>query len=642
MRFPRPTISLSLPIRFKIAALIVAALATSLGAYLYAGTSLLVSDKVSYIYDFNLAGVKSASDQVESRIVRLRTTLEAAAALIHPSFPEPSKTAVEQFFAKRGKTELGAGFLVLRPDDRDHFKLELQIGAASGELVAAMGQLGWTPAQFEKAEILTAPGISGKFPVGFRMVDAAEQPVVAVSFFEPSPEFAASLFRDAASKFRMRLVDSLGKPLIVSEGFAENLDLDAAEKPTRELFNTGFPSGVQEWSNSGENYVVAYQKVPSVELLVMGMIPKNEAFKAAEILIKRSVVLGVSILLIAVAGTLVFARSLTQRLREMWFATQKVSQGDFSTRVKESESGDEINGLAKSFNVMAEKVQTLIAEQVEKVRMETELMTAQTIQSRFFPQEGYNNRQLQISGLAIPATECAGDWWHYSTIGHYMIVAVGDVTGHGVSSALVTAAAHGAFAVVVEDLRLAWENERKPPSVELMTKKLNAAVYSAAGGETTMTMVISVIDMATGRMLTVNAANRPPYLLRKKSPEDPGTIKPLMDGSLPTLGFNKTMDPVPLELQLQPGDRIFWFTDGLVECENSEGNRISKSALVNMIKKSAAGADTPASQTCEILIQEYKNFLQERVRNPDDDTTLVVGTVPFGAQLISADLNKAA
>ncbi|MGZ3699861.1 MAG: hypothetical protein ACXVCH_17345, partial [Bdellovibrionota bacterium] len=58
-------------IRMKIMALLGGALAVSLLSYLYAGTSLIVEDKVSYIYDFNLAQVRAAADAVEGQIQKV-------------------------------------------------------------------------------------------------------------------------------------------------------------------------------------------------------------------------------------------------------------------------------------------------------------------------------------------------------------------------------------------------------------------------------------------------------------------------------------------------------------------------------------------------------------------------------------------
>ncbi|OFZ55855.1 MAG: hypothetical protein A2428_07535 [Bdellovibrionales bacterium RIFOXYC1_FULL_54_43] len=615
-------LKLRFPIRLKIVALIVTALTASLLSYIFVGTSLIIEDKTSYIYDYNVTEVRAASDIIGGQIERVQSMVRALGSLVRAGNPN-SATLVRDFYNEHEQRLALDGLILARAPDGQQFRIESNLSKDPKRMESALAQLGWTPAHYEKNEILTGPSIADKIPVGLRIKDSEGKPLAAVALLGISGDVFQS-----RGKFRLHVIDAGAKHLVGSVQFFEGLNPEKVQSFEKTLLDSGFSSGARDWSSGSDDFIVAYQRLSSVPLTVVGMISKKESFLAAERLVQRSTILGLSILFLALAFTWIFAKSLTQRLRRTWDATQKVTEGDFSVRVDVGGGNDEVTGLALSFNKMADRINELMAQTAEKARMEKELETAQAVQKRFFPVTSFSHGNISISGKALPASECAGDWWQYAEQGKYLIVAVGDVTGHGVSSALVTAAAYGAFSISIRSFT-------GLESISGLVKNLDWAVRAAGGGQTNMTMLISVIHIETGMMHVVNAGHRLPYVFRKGGRNDGHkSFVVLSGGEMPPLGDNVEITPEPALFQLQAGDVIFWYTDGLVECVNPAGSCMNKTELrAHMAQLAASELSDSAEKVCTDLFQNFVQFLGVNAKNPDDDTTLVVGVVPSTARL---------
>jgi sigma-B regulation protein RsbU (phosphoserine phosphatase) len=227
-----------------------------------------------------------------------------------------------------------------------------------------------------------------------------------------------------------------------------------------------------------------------------------------------------------------------------------------------------------------------------------------------------------------------------------MLVAIGDVTGHGVSSALVTAAAHGAFSVLLRRYERAHSSSGKKPDIGELMFELNEAVRAAGGEDVAMTMLLSLIDTRSGEMVMCNASHRPPYVYRPdrangEHPKGLESFQIVSGAKIAQLGLAKDIVIETSTFQLSPGDLIVWYTDGLVECENEEGKPLRKTDLLRLIanlresqRSVNSTADSGAHTLCTGLMDEFKNFLGARVANPDDDTTIAVALISEDAQFL--------
>src|SRR5690606_18202755 len=114
-------------------------------------------------------------------------------------------------------------------------------------------------------------------------------------------------------------------------------------------------------------------------------------------------------------------------------------------------SSDEIGELGAHFDVMADRVQALLVETQQKAMLEKELDIARMIQETLLPQPGLTRHHgISFAGFFRAASVCGGDFWQYNELDDARVVlSVGDVTGHGVPSAMISAAAKSSLDTLV-------------------------------------------------------------------------------------------------------------------------------------------------------------------------------------------------
>lgn len=616
-----------LPIRFKIVALIMAALIASLVSYIYIGTSLVEKDKVSYIYDHTLSQVQAVADAVENQVSRLHATARLMAWLItqEKGRAEASEHSLEKFFTEQAEGSGILSLLVFRPEGENHFALELALGSKSSEAQALWTQLGWTPSLYSSSNILIGNESQGFLPIGGKTADSSGKPIAFMALTRLDPK---GIERPGLT--RIRVVDSLGKLLHSSRGIAtaENPALDGAAELEKTILSGKFASGVRDWTSSDRTeQIMSYQQLKSGRLTVFGYTPKAAAFEAVRSLTQRSTILGLSILMLSIGLSLLFARTLTSRLVKMWHATQRISEGDFSNRLElKGGASDELSDLATSFNTMTDKINELMEKTAEKARLQNELETAQIVQSRLFPTEQFEHPNLQIAGQYMPASECGGDWWSYAYINDHLVLVIGDVTGHGASSALITAVAHGAFSVYVQGAK---DDRSSPPDIKRLLSQINEAVYAASKDSVYMTFLGATIDLRTGEAKLCNASHCTPYIYRPSlaSGASKNPLKsyiPIVGARGVALGYGPDLEIEPYTFHLEPGDLLFCYTDGLVECENPKNQPFGKNKLLKAIAQIYSSNGNPnAPKITSDVFNTFLEFLGTSADKRADDVTVV-------------------
>jgi sigma-B regulation protein RsbU (phosphoserine phosphatase) len=615
----------NLSIRLKIILLIAGTAALSLSSYLYIGTRLLIDDKISYIFDYNFAQMRSAAAVVNNRVERVLFGGRALGPL--------GAAAREKAYAQYAKSTALTGIIFLHAGIDAKLETAGAYGAPQAEMEATVTALGWTVDRFKSAELLIGRSRVGGIVVGGSSVDSNGEPLYFVAFTQFDRNNLTLGFD--AKDIEVRVFDESGSQLFNQGevGISKPESAELLGRLAKEVFQAvdQLKSGVRELNVEGSDFIIAYDRVAGNHILVMSIIHKSVAFAATHALVSRSVVLGVSILLLAIGTGLLLVRNLIWRIRQLWEATQKVSAGDFNCHVEVSTHGaDELSSLGGSFNSMAEKITELLAETEKKVRMEKELETAQALQNQFFPNEPFHHPDFKITGKIIPASECGGDWWLYSQIGPHLLVLVGDVTGHGVSSALVTAAAHGAFSMIAKSLR--EDQSGAAPSLKAVVQNLNTAVRAAAGEQSGMTLLASMLNLETGELQIINASHRPPYVYCPSS----GGFNALIKGRCAQLGLEDTIDPSPETYCLKPGDLIFMYTDGVLECTNNEGKVLPKSEVREKLIRLYHSYEGDCDSICSDFLKESTEFFGEKPAGLEDDVTVIVGVVSGSAQFKAA------
>jgi sigma-B regulation protein RsbU (phosphoserine phosphatase) len=252
--------------------------------------------------------------------------------------------------------------------------------------------------------------------------------------------------------------------------------------------------------------------------------------------------------------------------------------------------------------------------------MQSELATAQTVQETLFPNNEAELHGLRIAGYYEPASECGGDWWHYFKVGDKVYLWIGDATGHGAPAALITSAAKSA-ATIIERFE-----EVLPISAASALTLLNRAIFEVSKGKIMMTFFLACYDAKTKVMSYSNASHEAPYLMKKLDrPTKRKDLIPLNEINNPRLGEARDTIYKETSITLEPGDRVFFYTDGLTDIQNQENEAWGERQFLKTLIEVVEGAP-PAHES---VYRMREALILHRRRAPlIDDVTFFMIEVP--------------
>ncbi len=305
--------------------------------------------------------------------------------------------------------------------------------------------------------------------------------------------------------------------------------------------------------------------------------------------------------------------SISRPIKQLAWKADQIARGDLNARVAVS-SSDEIGFLGENFNFMADQIEILLQQTAEKARIEQELEVAKAIQETLVPtSDPVDKGGLKFAGFYQPAAQTGGDWWTWNELGpdKYLLV-IGDVTGHGVPSAMITAAAKAACDVA---RHIHGDNVTVTRLLEIM----NHAIYESAQRRFVMTCFASIVDTRARTITYANAGHNFPYLFR--AGEGKGEFGSLMIRGN-RLGDDRTSRYDAKTTDLVAGDVIVWYTDGIVECENELGDEYGEKRFRGSVRKAAA---LDAGEMRDAIVADATTFFGDAPRK--DDITMIVGRI---------------
>jgi sigma-B regulation protein RsbU (phosphoserine phosphatase) len=323
-------------------------------------------------------------------------------------------------------------------------------------------------------------------------------------------------------------------------------------------------------------------------------------------------------------------RTVTGAVAQLYDATKHVDHGDFSHRIP-VKSADQLAQLSLSFNSMTESIEKLIQEQKEKQRLEGELAIAQEVQAQLFPRQVTELESLEVHGFCRPARTVSGDYYDFLTASsHKLILAVGDISGKGISAALLMATIHSAVrAYSVESLpqmrepvavgavagagriMAAW-----PEGIEIspgaLLALLNHQLYESTPPEKYATLFLGVYDGRSHKLTYSNGGHLPPILIggdgAVRRLEAGGTVIGLFD--------NMTYDEGSVEMH--PGEIFLAYSDGITEPENEFGE-FGEERLIDLVRTNRRLPLLQISQTVTASVDDWIGDNEQ-----PDDITLVL------------------
>jgi serine phosphatase RsbU (regulator of sigma subunit) len=305
--------------------------------------------------------------------------------------------------------------------------------------------------------------------------------------------------------------------------------------------------------------------------------------------------------------------SISRPIKQLAWRADQIARGDLGARV-EITSSDEIGLLGANFNFMADQISILLEQTAEKARIEQELEVAKTIQDTLVPtSDPVDHGVLKFAGYYQPAAQTGGDWWTWSDLvdGKVLLV-VGDVTGHGVPSAMITAAAKAACDVA----RYVYRDD---VTVSGLLEIMNHAIFESAQRRFVMTCFASIVDPARRTITYANAGHNFPYLFR--AGDGRGEFGSLMIRGN-RLGDDRDSRYEAKTTELVPGDVLIWYTDGIVECENQAGEEYGEKRFRASVRRAAA---LDAGEMRDAIVGEATAYFGDTQRK--DDITMIVGRI---------------
>ena len=345
---------------------------------------------------------------------------------------------------------------------------------------------------------------------------------------------------------------------------------------------------------------------------------------------------GVIELVALIIGTRM-TRTVTLAVAQLDDATKHVDRGDFSHRIPVN-SADQLAQLALSFNSMTESIEKLIQEQKEKQRLEGELAIAQEVQAQLFPRQVTELESLEVHGFCRPARTVSGDYYDFLTASsHKLILAVGDISGKGISAALLMATIHSAVrAYSIESLPQVREramrepvaaaagngggNDRimvaRPEGIEIspgaLLGLLNHQLYESTPQEKYATLFLGIYDGKSHRLTYSNGGHLPPILIGRD-----GAVRRLeAGGTVVGLFDNMTYDEGAVEMH--PGEIFLAYSDGVTEPENDFGE-FGEERLIDLVRENR---NLPLAQISQIVTSAVDDWIGDNEQ--PDDITLVL------------------
>lgn len=274
----------------------------------------------------------------------------------------------------------------------------------------------------------------------------------------------------------------------------------------------------------------------------------------------------------------------------------------------------DLGSLAQSFKEMIENLEIYIEDlkkvTSEKERIVTELSIASKIQKdilpNLFPPFPDRLNEFDIYAISVPAKNVGGDFYDYFLIDDdHLAIVIGDVSGKGVPAALLMTIA---MTLVKEqsDFGLTPSEIFNNINKRLCENNENELMF--------ITSWFGILELSSGKLVYVNAGHDPPFISHNYSDYNTLTTEPQL-----VLGIMDNMDYIQYETKINKGDRLYLYTDGIIEGVNQNNELFSKDRLLTILNNNK-------KTNIKELIFKIKKDLNDFTHNMEqfDDETMVI------------------
>ena len=305
--------------------------------------------------------------------------------------------------------------------------------------------------------------------------------------------------------------------------------------------------------------------------LLSVQIPENEIYAEMESQNNRfSMIIAFSFIIMLSCAYYLISKLINAPIKRLTSEVAQLALGNLDICVK-TVSKDELGLLAQTFNKMTtdlkESIEAYTREHAEKERISAELNIASKIQASMLPCifPPYPDRiEFDIYASMIPAKEVGGDFYDFYFVDKFnLAITIADVSGKGIPAAL--------FMVISKILIKNCSSCKTPKGI---FETVNAKLCENNDTDMFVTAFMGFYNTLTGRFIYVNAGHNSPFVKRRE-----GSFEFLKTKPNYFLAWKKDVEYKEEEIILEPGDVIYFYTDGVTEAMNTSQDLFSEERL---------------------------------------------------------------
>jgi len=368
--------------------------------------------------------------------------------------------------------------------------------------------------------------------------------------------------------------------------------------------------GVEDYESIhlNKSAFLVYTSLPSNDWTLALIFPKDELFSNIDKLYNYLIVgvfIGILFLTIII---IVLSQKMTKPLHKLSEITTEIAKGNFQAVLPITSSNDEVGKLTNSMGFMLTELNQYIKDlkstTAEKEKYESELRIAHDIQMGMIPKVFPVIEEMDIFAKLKPAREVGGDLYDFLFLDdENLCLAIGDVSGKGVPASLLMAVTR----------TLLHSHAKAGLSSSEIVNLINKSLNENKENRLFVTYFLVVFNIRTGKVDFTNAGHNPPLLIKHNNEiifiESPQSYP---------LGISTLSPYVANELQMEKGDKLFFYTDGITEAQNIKDEMYGEEKLKTELENCV---DFNSKELCEFVFNSVETFMGEA--EPYDDVTVV-------------------
>ena len=314
-------------------------------------------------------------------------------------------------------------------------------------------------------------------------------------------------------------------------------------------------------------------------------------------------------LVFGIIGAIIMLDSVvTKPIHSLVKDTEIIGEGNLDHQVNITQE-DEIGKLAFSFNEMTKKLKKARAELIAKQKMEAEINAARRIQERLLPEEIPSLHTVELAGSYHAAKEVGGDYYDFFFVDEEkskLGVVIADVSGKGIPGCILMAMARSVLR----------SHAKMNPSAADVLIKTNSAIYKDTTRGMFITALYCILDLES-RLLTYASAGHNPMLLHRNRSrkcefvDSGGMALGFEDGEV----FNGTIKDK--SIQLEKGDMLLLYTDGVTEAMNITRQEFGEKKLFRIIEENTSQSSKELLSSIEQRLRNFTGNIEQH-----DDITM--------------------